>query len=135
MEPYLSVALTQRNKTLKDFFEVKILEMPVKGCENDSIPQTTERVGVFCSDLRDLVSHLIAKRGMDPTNSDIHIGIDGGQGSLKVGVTITERDDEVQNTRSKYYQGVAPKQNKNSSVKKLLLVALVQDITVNYSPV
>ena len=75
-EPHLSVALTQRNKTLKDFFEVKILEMLVKGCENDSIPHTTERVGVFCSDLRDLVSHLIAKRGMDPRKSDIHIGID-----------------------------------------------------------
>ena len=30
---------------------------------------------------------------------------------------------------------MAPKGNKNSSVKKLLLVALVQDITENYSTV
>ena len=66
VEPHLSVALTQRNKTLNDLFDVKILEMQVKEYENDSIPQTIERFGVICSDLKDLVSHLIAKRGYGP---------------------------------------------------------------------
>ena len=36
----------------------------------------------------DILSH----RGLDPHNSDVHCGIDGGQGSLKVGITITERN-------------------------------------------
>ena len=39
---------------------------------------------------------------MNPQTSDIHIGIDGGQKMLKLGVTITERMDSEKSGRSHY---------------------------------
>ena len=30
---------------------------------------------------------------MDPQYSDVHVGIDGGQNMLKLGVTITNKED------------------------------------------
>ena len=35
---------------------------------------------------------VLTHRGLNPHNSDVHCGIDGGQGSLKVGITVTERN-------------------------------------------
>ena len=46
---------------------------------------------VFCDDPNQLVLDILAHRGMDPQNSDVHCGIDGGQGSLKIGITVTEK--------------------------------------------
>ena len=39
---------------------------------------------------------------MNPQTSDVHIGIDGGQKMLKLGVTITERMDSEKSGRCHY---------------------------------
>ena len=70
--------------------------------------------GVVCTDLKELVYDLVATTGMDPSKNDVYIDIDSGQGSLKVGLTMTDRDEETQTSRAKYSKGVAPKQSKNS---------------------
>ena len=80
---------------------------------------------------------------MDPHNSDVHCGIDGGQGSLKVGITVTERT--ISNPERAHYSDVriynlvllfnikiTSKVAKNSSVKKLLLLGVVPEIPENY---
>ena len=77
VEPNLSSALTKRNNALSELYDVRILEVPEKGGKHDP-PLTEEKVGVFCSDLKELVSHLIEHRELDPSNCDVHIGIDGG---------------------------------------------------------
>ena len=41
---------------------------------------------------------------MDPQYSDVHVGIDGGQNMLKLGVTITNKEDSDETGRSKYSQ-------------------------------
>ena len=46
----------------------------------------------------DVLSH----RQMDPQASDVHVGIDGGQKMLKLGVTITDKLDVGEAGRSHY---------------------------------
>ena len=48
------------------------------------------------------MSDLIVARDINPHTSDAHVGIDGGQGMLKVGVTVTDREEEECSGRSNY---------------------------------
>ena len=106
-------------------------------------------IKVFCSDCNQITLDVITHRGLNPHNCDVHIGLDGGQGMLKVALTITDRLDVEKQGRAtytevfKYFQnlanikiillkGMSPKQAKNSSVKKLLLLAVVPDAPENY---
>ena len=57
---------------------------------------------MFCSDTEKLVTDLIASRQIDPKSSDVNVGLDGGQGMLKVGMTITDRNEAEQSGRSLY---------------------------------
>ena len=57
---------------------------------------------MFCSDLDKLVSDMISHRNIDPVTSDVKVGIDGGQGMLKVGMTISDRDNTEHVGRSHY---------------------------------
>ena len=96
-----------------------------------------------------MVLKVLTERGMDPSTADVHVGIDGGQNMLKVGITITERNDNEEFGRATYnqviftiylesdsiwvnVQGVAVKQAKNSSVKKLLILGIVPEVPENY---
>ena len=45
---------------------------------------------------------MIAHRGLNPHNCDVHCGFDGGQGMLKLGLTITDRLGKEATGRSKY---------------------------------
>ena len=46
---------------------------------------------MFCSCPDSLVSYLVSQRDMNTDTSDVYIGIDGGQGMLKVGLTVSDR--------------------------------------------
>ena len=61
---------------------------------------------MFCLDLDELVSLAIHERGMNPYETTGLVGLDQGQGSLKVGLTLVENndDEEKENRRSKYSQ-------------------------------
>ena len=103
----------------------------------------------------------MAYRGLNPHLCDVHIGLDGGQDILKVALTITERQGGHTSGRAYYsqvleifkyillhllrgknmialklfFQGVAPRQAKHSSVKKLFLVGAMPQTAENYSNV
>ena len=104
---------------------------------------------MFCTDVNQTVLKVLTERGMDPGMADVHVGIDGGQNMLKVGITITERNDNEELGRATYsqvifsiylesysiwinVQGVAVKQAKNSSVNKLLILGIVPEVPENY---
>ena len=57
---------------------------------------------MFCNDVNQLVLDILSHRQMDPQQSDVHIGIDGGQDMLKLGVTITDKLDVRETGRSHY---------------------------------
>ena len=42
------------------------------------------------------------RRGLNPNTCDVHIGFDGGQGILKMGVTVTDRMELDKSGRSHY---------------------------------
>ena len=44
----------------------------------------------------------MVSRNMDPDKCDLHLGFDGGQGSLKLVLSITERKVEENHGRAKY---------------------------------
>ena len=59
-------------------------------------------IKVFCTDLSGLIHHVINHRDMSVDETDLHIGLDGGQGWLKVGLIVTDRSKEVKSGRAHY---------------------------------
>ena len=57
---------------------------------------------VFCNDCSQLVLSVMAHRGLNPQTCDVHCGFDGGQGMLKLAVTITDRLEGETVGRSHY---------------------------------
>ena len=108
-------------------------------------------VQVFCTDPCGLIDKPVSDRSLSPATTDVHIGIDGGQGWLKLGLILTDRNKVVQSGRAKYsevrcsiyinlymnrfIQGVASKDAKDSSVKKLLLLAVLPECSETYESV
>ena len=46
---------------------------------------------------------ILAERGIQPTSAHVHCGFDGGQGILKVAISVTDKKKiEENNGRSKY---------------------------------
>ena len=61
-------------------------------------------VSVYCSDLDELLLRTIQSRGLDHSQVEPLIGVDGGQGFLKVGLILNECQtvEESKGKRSKY---------------------------------
>ena len=69
-----------------------------------------EKTGVFCNNLDQLVCLALQERGEDPRDITGLVGLDQGQGSLKVALTLVNKNkDDEESVRSKYFEGVAPK--------------------------
>ena len=102
MEPYFAASLTKRNNLLESLFDSKVFEAKVKAGKNSEKQETEKKVGVICNDLQTLLSDMIESREVDSMKSDVHIGIAGGQGSPKIGLTITDRDEKAVEGRAKY---------------------------------
>ena len=89
------------NTCLSDFFTVERLEFLAFDYEyDDGKPistkktlQTVVRDIVYCNDVEGLIFFLKLERALDD-DAIIKIGIDGGQGSLKVCLTIHSQKDE-----------------------------------------
>ena len=100
MEPGLQTSLTERNHHLDGLFGVTVKKMkkkPTKAeLENEKQGKTiigpvgedgceiVSRCGVYCLDVDQLVLHTIRERGLNPAEVNILLGVDDGQGILKV---------------------------------------------------
>ena len=75
----------------------------------------------------------MAKRNLDSDDLLIRVGIDGGGGFLKIGLSVFELDDAstTHSPRSKLSSGLARK-FKDSGVKRSFILALVPDVQENY---
>ena len=76
---------------------------------------------VFCTDANQFVLEVLTHRGMDPQISDVHVGIDGGQNMLKLGITITDKQDSTKTGRSLYSQVKKRKKKKKESFDVIIL--------------
>ena len=122
VEPALKVALNERNHILDPLFTVKSHLMNLKKDKVTKEERFENKTGVsssvflsnrfsmvsfpkvFCSDLDELVTLAVHERGLDPFATTGLVGLDGGQGSLKVALTLVENSEDKENKRSKYSQ-------------------------------
>ena len=91
------------------------------------------RPAVICSDPDQLVQFVLKERGMNPYTSVVLTGMDDGQGFCKIAAVFLDTGDDLGTQgRAKYSDGVAPKNFKNSSVKKLMILAVVPNVPENH---
>ena len=83
---------------------------------------------VYCNDIEELVAMVLHHRSQDTNDADIKLGVDGGQGFLKVTLSITLKP-ELENNKipeklSKCDE-YAWKDFKDSSVHKTIILAIL----------
>ena len=112
VEPQLKSALFERNHKLDSLFTVKTLAMKKKPKKADDsakssseiqaearLRENTEsldesgyitilRTGVVCNDCDSLVKDTLSVRGFNPHESSVLVGLDDGQGMVKIYVTV-----------------------------------------------
>ena len=132
-------SLSQLDKTLEPFFtsvECKFNSSTKKDRDEGS---KVDRSVSYCKDFPGLSNYLKSERGLVVGESDLRekIGIDSGQGFLKVCLNLEEvKGDEstleVKRSRLSYSEGAFNSLFKDSGVKKLIILALVEDINEDY---
>ena len=136
VQPNLKSSLYDRNHRLDPYFSVKSQLMGLKKNKDTGERIFENRTGVYCNNLDELVSLTLLERGLTPSTTTGLIGLDQGQGSLKVALTLvsnqceeSESDHEKENSRrSTYSEGVASKDFKLSSVKRLLILSIYPEV-------
>ena len=122
----------QLNHRLASFFKLVKLNVLKKHKKVETIE---ERWAVVCSDFEGLLSLILEIRDIDPEYEEFLVGFDEGQGLLKLMLLVQSIKDreEPEKKRSKYSDGVFTKTFKNTGVKKLIPLAVVQDTQEQYS--
>jgi hypothetical protein len=85
-------------------------------------------------DVTDLIYFVHEKRNLHLNDSVLKIGIDGGQGSLKICLLIMEKDPEdiSVDPESPIKKGGKQRKQLSNSVKDVLILALAPDVPENY---
>ena len=110
-------------------FTVESLEFEVKTGKGKSAKTTKEQKDlVFLKDPKAFCDHIIAERGLDREKVLIRVGLDGGQGSFKVIVSIFETDYDPDITFSTK-EGPG---NRLTGSSRMLAMALCDDLQVKY---
>ena len=132
----LQEEMTERNRKLTDMFEAKMLKQKKyvvdeeEEKENKPKKKKKKKVvdvvkpAVIAKNVEDLAALVMAERGLKPETSVIQIGIDDGQGLLKVMMTVKEKErpEVVKNKKVKYREGFGAGDFKLSGVKKLIIL-------------
>ena len=126
--------LTQQNQKLQDSFAVKKVSQ-VKYVTNTTDESKgkkrkktvdVELPVVYAMDVEDLVGVLMEERKLDPSQTVGQIGIDKGQGLVKIMLSLkgleTETEEGPPSKKMKYSKGFATNDFKLAGVKKLILL-------------
>ena len=81
VQPGLMEELPQNKYKLQEFFDVEMVDMTQKKGANITTVQVPM---LYCTDVSSLLMYLSMVRDLDPDNVIITLGLDDGQGSLKV---------------------------------------------------
>lgn len=146
IESNLKSNLKKISHSLDTYFDVEKLEfVQMKGQGENKLVQL-EKTTVYCNDLNGLVTHVLEKRNYANSAADddiiFKLCIDGGAGFLKLCLSIISfrrHEENVQLVksyqRSRYSEGVAARKLKDTSVKKMFILAIVPDLQENYNNV
>ena len=129
VEPGLAEALTESNRALDDLFTSEQVQLENKKGEEE------EKTLIYCNDVTQLIVRLLEHRDLDIENIDIKLGLDGGQGSLKMTLSIMKKDEREQTGRQTYAEGVGVKEHTSGSTNKLMVLALMHEAPETYQTV
>nr|XP_047135292.1 uncharacterized protein LOC124812537 [Hydra vulgaris] len=139
VEPYYSEKLTEENKNLLFLFDAELMLIQSKQNTGDNKKVCIERTipGVICDNVDEFVATVLRRRSLEPENVDVKIGVDGGQGYLKVTLSITLKPElevhSIEKKRVKYSDEYGFKEFKYTSVHKTLVLAVLPSIDENYA--
>lgn len=118
ISPELEGKLREKDHRLDKFFEV--IPMKFTG------PQGSTTIPfVKVKNVSEFLLHVIYKRGLNPHDTFVKIGVDSGQQSLKVTMNVIQHEDPSSHRR----QASA---HRDSGVKKLLMIGLAERVVENY---
>ena len=132
--------LVNRNKLFNEDFEVKTIKQKVyeekesddsneNKIESKKVAVEVEKTVVKVKDTVEFAAKIMAARGLLPEESVVQIGIDDGQGGIKVMLTIKEKEEAKNNAKKlRYSEGFGGKNFKNSGVKKLLVLLVCHTV-------
>lgn len=123
VESRLESSLTASNKLLENIFSISSLAMLKKSINGK---ETEENMPVVTADIPALVAFLVQQRNLDPEDMELQLGLDGGQGILKVCLLVYQAVDSEKFSgmkRMKYSDGVGGRMAKMTSVKRLMVIA------------
>ena len=119
------------------FFEVREMMLDVK--IDDSIVKV-QKPAVICNNVKAFIDFVITERHLEGQICIKIVGADGGGGFFKVCINIYADPEEITKPHAKKFavqnsKGSAPAKFKDSGVKKLLLLAIVEGIPETYDNV
>ena len=127
-EKHIREDLEKLSHALDEFYSVESLEFEVKTGQGKDATTTKENKDlVFLKDPKEFFDHIIAERGLDREKVLIRIGLDGGQGSFKVIVSIFETDYDPDIT----FSAKEGPGNRLTGSSRMLVMALCDDRQVN----
>ena len=126
-EDHIREDLEKLSHSLDEFYVVESLEFEVKTGKGKSAKTTKEfKDLVYLKDPQAFFDHIVAERGLDREKVMARVGLDGGQGSFKVVVSIFETDYDPEITFS---EKEAPGTRLTGS-SRMLMMALCDDLQV-----
>ena len=129
-EEHIREDLEKLSHSLDEFFTVESLEFEVKSGKGKNANTTKELKDlVFLKDPQAFFDHIVEERGLDREKLLVRVGLDGGQGSFKVVVSIFETDYDPEIT---FTEKEGPGSRLTGS-NRMLMMFLCDDLQVYIS--
>ncbi|PAA58256.1 hypothetical protein BOX15_Mlig012838g9 [Macrostomum lignano] len=130
VESRLKDSLVTQNRVLEDFFKLKTLQFEL------SSSAIGDRAAVLCTDASRLIEFIVQQRGA--SNFECRLGLDGGGGFFKICVSVvaSTSDHQVHGGAAAVHESVRRhSQFNDAGVKKIIVLAIVNDISETYKNV
>ena len=138
-------SLPEKSKVMECMVEEHKLEFIHKRSKKDKSENPElepvikiQKTLVAVKNIGDLIQHIQKERGIAHEDKMVKIGMDTGGDFVKVTLNVIDVPKyygEEEKRRASYGDGISPKQNKDTSVKKLLILAIVSKVQENHENV
>ena len=139
VQPYVREFLTKINKSLEEWFSVTTceLEKSEKISDNKYRTYQVSRPVFHCQDVSEFLKYIISYKSLDPHETLVKVGLDGGGGFFKIVLNCIEMTETAPSNqpRKLHKDGICVHTSKDSSVKKTFILLIVADISETYNNV
>ncbi|XP_065653060.1 uncharacterized protein LOC136080373 [Hydra vulgaris] len=134
VESGFNIKLIENNEIIGNLFNCDKLPLLLKLKESEELVEKDTPI-VYCNDIEELVAMVLHHRSQETNDVDIKLGVDGGQGFLKVTLSITLKPELKNNKipeKLSKSDGYACKDFKDSSVHKTIILAILPSLNEKY---